>query len=72
MDLSDDYAKSLILAGLAEEYVPSPAHSAKRGTSFFLPKKENLSGSLSPADQALRPQTVKKSKRGEKKAKTGA
>jgi hypothetical protein len=35
LDISDDYANSLILAGLADKYIPSPVFSAKKGTSFF-------------------------------------
>jgi len=72
LDADDDYANSLILAGLAEKYIPSPVFSAKKGTSFFLTKKEKPSGSLSPADQALPPKTAPKSKRGAKQRKTGA
>jgi len=71
LDISDDYANSLILAGLADKYIPSPVFSAKP-TSFFLTKKEKASGSLSPAVQALPPKTVPKSKRGGRPRKTGA
>ncbi len=72
LDTDDGYAEMLINAGLAEEYSASPAPRASGQPSFTSPvgaSKQN--GSSSPAGQASQKKTVKKSKRGAKKKKTG-
>ena len=71
LDTDDAYAKMLIKAGLAEEYSAAPTLMADRQTSFTSPVEANVvSGPSSQAGQALRSQTVIKSKRGVKKTKT--
>ncbi len=71
VDIDDAYAKMLIKAGLADEYIPTPALKASGQPSFLSPVGVNAkNGQLSQAGQASQKQTVKKSKHGAKKTRT--
>ena len=72
LDIDDNYAKSLIKAGLAEEYSAAPVLRVDNKPSFISPVGANAeNGSLSQADQVSRVQTVKKSRDGAaRKART--
>lgn len=73
LDADDDYAESLINAGLAEKYAAGPAVTSP-GQSFFLtPGQENPeSGPSLPVVQVSPEKTVTRSKRGAAKTSPGA
>jgi len=74
LDIDDDYAGSLIKAGLAEKYADSPALRASAGSSFFLtPNKESQeNGPSLQAARVSQPPIARKSKPGGRKTKTAA
>lgn len=71
LDIEDNYAKTLINAGLAEEYSVSPALRAAGQPSFTSPVEASAgSGPSSQVAPASLSQTATRSRRGAKKAKT--
>ena len=71
LDTDDGYAKMLIRAGLAEEYSAAQPLKAQAQPSFSPPVGVNAgNGQSSPAAQASKKQTVRKSDNGERKTKT--
>ncbi len=70
LDIDDNYAKSLIKAGLAGEYPAAPALKAVNRPSFISPVGANAGngGSLPPA-QASQRQTARNSRNGARRTR---
>lgn len=70
LDIDDNYAKSLIKAGLAGEYPVTPALKASNKPSFISPVGENVkNGESLPPAQVLQKQTAKNSRNGARRTK---
>lgn len=73
LDADDDYAESLINAGLAEKYSAGPAVVAPTQSFFLTPVKEHSeNGPSLPVVQVSKPKIVKKSKFGAKRTRNAA
>ncbi len=70
LDIDDNYAKSLIKAGLAGEYPAAPALKTVNRPSFISPVGANAGngGSLPPA-QASQRQTARNSRNGARRTR---
>ena len=70
LDIDDNYAKSLIKAGLAGEYSEAPALKAANKPSFISPVGENVeNGGLLPPVPALQRQTARNSRNGARRTR---